>query len=175
MFFIRSDHPKHDARRLMGPVDAGLSDWSNCSISLSNCRVRWTWRNDILVFLIRNRDRVVSKDDLLTAVWNGRIVSESAIAARINAVRRAVGDDGEQQRWIRTVVRRGFRFVGDVREDAILETPSSSLETATRRVPCHPSRGQEITFCRTKDGINLAVACVGQGVPLVSIPTWLTP
>jgi DNA-binding winged helix-turn-helix (wHTH) protein/pimeloyl-ACP methyl ester carboxylesterase len=129
---------------------------------------------DILVFLIRNRDRVVSKDDLLTAVWDGRMVSESAIAARINAVRRAVGDDGEQQRWIRTVVRRGFRFVGDVREDAILETPSSSLEIATRQVPWHPSRGQEITFCRTKDGINLAVACVGQGVPLVSIPTWLT-
>ena len=129
---------------------------------------------DILVFLIRNRDRVVSKDDLLTAVWDGRMVSESAIAARINAARRAVGDDGEQQRWIRTVVRKGFRFVGDVREDAVLETPSSSLEAAARQVPCHPSRGQEITFCRTKDGINLAVACVGQGMPLVSIPTWLT-
>jgi DNA-binding winged helix-turn-helix (wHTH) protein/pimeloyl-ACP methyl ester carboxylesterase len=129
---------------------------------------------DILVYLIRNRDRVVSKDDLLAAVWDGRMVSESAIAARINAARRAVGDDGEQQRWIRTVIRRGFRFVGDVREDAVLETRSSSLEAAARQVPCHPSRGQEITFCRTTDGINLAVACVGQGRPLVSIPTWLT-
>jgi DNA-binding winged helix-turn-helix (wHTH) protein/pimeloyl-ACP methyl ester carboxylesterase len=129
---------------------------------------------DILVFLIRNRDRVVSKDDLLTAVWDGRMVSESAIAARINAARRAVGDDGEQQRWIRTVIRRGFRFIGDVREDAVLETRSSSVEAAARQVPCHPSRGQEITFCRTADGINLAVACVGQGMPLVSIPTWLT-
>ena len=129
---------------------------------------------DILAFLIRNRDRVVSKDDLLAAIWDGRMVSESAIAARINAARRAVGDDGEQQRWIRTVVRKGFRFVGDVREDAVLGTPSSLLEVATRQVPCHPARRQEITFCRTKDGINLAVACVGQGIPLVSIPTWLT-
>ena len=124
---------------------------------------------DILVFLIRNRDRVVSKDDLLAAVWDGRMVSDSAIAARINAARRAVGDDGEQQRWIRTVVRKGFRFVGEVREDE-----SSPIEAAARQVPCHPSRGQEIKFCRTKDGINLAVACVGQGIPLVSIPTWLT-
>jgi DNA-binding winged helix-turn-helix (wHTH) protein len=110
---------------------------------------------DILVFLIRNRDRVVSKDDLLTAVWDGRMVSESAIAVRINAARRAVGHDGEQQRWIRTVIRRGFRFIGDVREDAVLETRSSSLEAAARQVPCHPSRGQEITFCRTTDGITL--------------------
>ena len=129
---------------------------------------------DILAFLIRNRDRVVSKDDLLTAVLDGRMVSESAVAARINAARRAVGDDGEQQRWIRTVVRKGFRFVGQVREDAVLETRSSPIEAAARHVPCHPSPGQEITFCRTKDGINLAVACVGQGIPLVSIPTWLT-
>ena len=99
------------------------------------------------------------------------MVSDFAVAARINAARRAVGDDGEQQRWICTVVRKGFRFVGDVREDAVLETPSSSLDPATR---CYPTRRQEVTFCRTKDGINLAVACVGQGMPLVSIPTWKT-
>src|SRR5215472_15470884 len=53
---------------------------------------------DLLVFLIRNRDRVVSKDDLLASVWGGRMVSESTIGSRINAVRRVVGDDGKQQR-----------------------------------------------------------------------------
>ena len=90
---------------------------------------------DILAFLIRNRDRVVSKDDLLAAVWDGRMVSDSAIAARINAARRAIGDDGEQQRWIRTVVRKGFRFVGEVREDAVLETPSSPIEAASPSGP----------------------------------------
>ena len=129
---------------------------------------------DLLEFLIRNRDRVVSRDDLLAAVWDGRAVSDSAVAARINAVRRAVGDSGEQQRWIRTIARKGFRFVGDVREQAEPGESSSPGAAVARPVPDHASRGQEMTFCRTKDGINLAVACVGEGVPLVSIPTWLT-
>jgi DNA-binding winged helix-turn-helix (wHTH) protein len=71
---------------------------------------------DLLLFLIRNRDRVVSRDDLMTAVWGGRLVSDSAIGARINAARRAINDSGEQQRWIRTIARKGFRFVGEVRE-----------------------------------------------------------
>jgi len=125
---------------------------------------------DILEFLIRNRDRVVSRDDLLASVWGGRIVSDSAIAARINAARRAIGDSGEQQCWIRTVARKGFRFVGDVREDAGSGLLGSSAEAAAQQVPS----GQEITFCRTKDGVNLAVASVGQGMPLVSTPTWAT-
>ncbi|MBO9649424.1 MAG: winged helix-turn-helix domain-containing protein [Variovorax sp.] len=71
---------------------------------------------DLLLFLVRNRDRVVSKGDLLTAVWSGRIVSESTITSHINAVRKAVGDTGEAQRLIRTVARKGFRFVGEVEE-----------------------------------------------------------
>jgi TolB-like protein/Tfp pilus assembly protein PilF len=72
---------------------------------------------DLLEFLIRNRDRIVSRDDLLAAVWNGRIVSESTLASRINAARTAIGDNGEDQRLIRTVLRKGIRFVGAVREE----------------------------------------------------------
>ncbi|SEO24747.1 TolB amino-terminal domain-containing protein [Rhodospirillales bacterium URHD0017] len=71
---------------------------------------------DLLAYLIANRDRVVSKDDLISSIWNGRIVSESTLLSRINAARRAIGDDGGQQRLIRTVPRRGVRFVGIVRE-----------------------------------------------------------
>jgi DNA-binding winged helix-turn-helix (wHTH) protein/pimeloyl-ACP methyl ester carboxylesterase len=129
---------------------------------------------DLLQFLVRNRDRVVSKDDLLTSVWGGRIVSDSAIAARINAARRAVGDDGARQRWIRTVARKGFRFVGDVREEAGLVEATSSADTPTRQIPNHTARAQEITFCRTKDGVNLAVACAGKGRPLVRTSHWFT-
>lgn len=70
---------------------------------------------DLLVFLIENRDRVVSKDDLIAAVWGGRIVSESTLTSRINAVRRAVGDSGDEQRLVRTIARKGIRFVGEVR------------------------------------------------------------
>jgi adenylate cyclase len=78
---------------------------------------------DLLAYLLQNRARVVSKDDLLRAVWRGRIVSESTLTSYINAVRKAVGDSGEQQRLIRTVARKGFRFVGQVTS---IEAPPSS-------------------------------------------------
>ena len=60
---------------------------------------------DLLVLLIRNRDRVVSKDDLITAIWGGRIVSESALTTRINAVRSAIGDSGDERRLVKTFQR----------------------------------------------------------------------
>ena len=66
---------------------------------------------DLLVYLIENRGRVVSKDDLIAAVWGGRIISESTLTSRINAARKALGDSGEEQRLIRTMARKGFRFV----------------------------------------------------------------
>src|SRR5229473_8536345 len=71
---------------------------------------------DLLAFLVQHRDRVVSKDDLLREIWGGRIVSESALTTRINAVRRALGDDGTAQRLVRTFPRKGVRFVGEVSE-----------------------------------------------------------
>jgi TolB-like protein len=70
---------------------------------------------DLLVYLVRNRDRVVSKDDLIASVWGGRIVSDSTLTSRINAARTAVGDSGEDQKLIRTIARKGLRFVGAVR------------------------------------------------------------
>lgn len=76
---------------------------------------------DLLLFLIENRDRVVSKDDLIAGVWDNRAVSDSALNSRINAARKAVDDDGKAQRLIRTIPRKGFRFVGDCVE----ATPAS--------------------------------------------------
>jgi DNA-binding winged helix-turn-helix (wHTH) protein len=87
---------------------------------------------DLLVFLIGNRDRVVSKDDLLASVWGGRIVSESTLASRINAARRVVGDNGEQQRLIRTIIGKGVRFVGAVRE---AQNPTEIGEGLQARYP----------------------------------------
>ena len=71
---------------------------------------------DVLIYLIQHRDRVVSRDDLLSSVWGGRIVSESTLSSRINSARSAIGDSGEQQRWIRTIARKGVRFTGEVHE-----------------------------------------------------------
>src|SRR5215510_13697504 len=72
---------------------------------------------DVLEYLIRNRERVVSRDDLLAKIWGGRVVSDSALTSRINAARAAVGDTGDEQRLVKTLPRRGIRFVGAVRED----------------------------------------------------------
>ena len=71
---------------------------------------------DLLEYLIRNRERVVSKDDLVSAIWNGRIVSDAALTTRLNAARSVIGDSGEEQRLIKTLPRKGFRFVGAVSE-----------------------------------------------------------
>lgn len=88
---------------------------------------------DLLVFLIENRDRLVSKDELIDAIWDGRAVSDSTLNARINAARRAVGDSGEAQSVIKTVPRKGFRFVADV------TTEQPSPETDPAPVPSTPS------------------------------------
>jgi TolB-like protein len=92
---------------------------------------------DLLVYLVRNRDRVVSKDALIDGVWGGRIVSDSALTSRLNAARRAVNDSGAEQRLIRTVQRRGVRFIGEVSEDSeaaagIVVSPAA---TGTPSVP----------------------------------------
>ena len=71
---------------------------------------------DLLDYLIRNRGRVVSKDGLITAIWDGRVVSEAALSTRLNVARNAIGDNGQEQRLIKTLPRKGFRFVGTVRE-----------------------------------------------------------
>ena len=78
---------------------------------------------DLLVYLVENRDRVVSKDDLIAAVWRNRIVSDSTLTSRINAARKALGDSGEEQKLIRTVPRKGLRFVGDVHMPSSVEQP----------------------------------------------------
>ena len=84
---------------------------------------------DLLVYLVANRDRVVSKDDLIASVWGGRIVSDSTLTSRINAARKAVGDSGGDQKLIRTIARKGLRFVGIVR------TPPGAAESAPAAGP----------------------------------------
>ena len=119
---------------------------------------------DVIAYLIRNRERVVTKDDLLDAIWSGRVVSESTLTTRINAARRALNDSGEQQRLIRTVARKGFRFIGEVREQRVSAPSRSAM----------PAQNQEITFCTTSDGVSIAVSTCGDGPPLVKVGTWLT-
>ncbi len=97
---------------------------------------------DLLVYLVQNRDRVVSKDDIIASVWGGRVVSDSTLTSRINAARTAVGDSGRNQKLIRTISRKGLRFVGNVRaqhdgaEPARAgEPPDEALEQSRMALP----------------------------------------
>jgi len=98
---------------------------------------------DLLDYLIRHRERVVSKDDVISAVWNGRIVSDAALTTRMNAARAAIGDDGDTQRLIKTLPRKGFRFVGAVQEEqrpATASAGSAAQNDNTAQRPLSPPR-----------------------------------
>jgi DNA-binding winged helix-turn-helix (wHTH) protein len=99
---------------------------------------------DLLDYLIRNRERVVTRHDLIDAIWKGRIVSETALTTRLNAARSAIGDTGEEQRLIKTLSRKGFRFVGSVQEadgraTAVVVEHSEELPKPTLALSDKPS------------------------------------
>ena len=119
---------------------------------------------DLLRLLIENRDRVVTKDELFEQVWKGRIVSDATLNSRINAARKAIGDNGTDQRLIRTTRRRGFRFVGKVVEGNDQDGGDG----------CAPPLKQHIRFCKSPGGVRLAYATAGEGPPLVQTANWLT-
>lgn len=118
---------------------------------------------DVMTQLISNHDRFVSKEELFDSVWGGRFVGEAALTSRIKAARRALGDDGESQRYIRTVRGRGYQFVGTVVPDGAAGAPEPA-----------PVPRQHIAFCRAADGVRLAYAVAGDGPPLVRAANWMT-
>jgi adenylate cyclase len=115
---------------------------------------------DLLVHLVRNRDRIVSKDELIDAIWQGRIVSEATLSSRISSARRALGDSGNDQSLIRTLHKRGFRFVGNVDDD------SASAAVAID-VKGSPPQGL------ADDTVNLAPP--GESLPLSDTPPTAVP
>ncbi|MCT7660048.1 alpha/beta fold hydrolase [Mycobacterium deserti] len=122
---------------------------------------------DVLTQLVSNHHRFVSKEELFDSVWGGRFVGEAALTSRIKAARRALGDNGESQRYIRTVRGRGYQFVGTLIADApAVVQPEPVVEPAAPR--------QHIAFCRAADGVRLAYAVAGDGPPLVRAANWMT-
>lgn len=115
---------------------------------------------DVLLYLVKHRERVVSKNELLDAVWGDRFVGASALTSRLKAARRAIGDDGKRQGRIATIHGVGYRFVADVRE------------TGTQAPDGRQS--QQIRYCRSQSGVQIAYATSGSGAPLVKAANWLT-
>ena len=107
---------------------------------------------DFLQYLIANRSRVVSKSELIAVVWGGRIVSDSAVSSRTTAVRQAVGDSGDEQRLIRTIPRKGLRFVGDVREEqrSVDVAPAADVASA---IPARIGDRQETVLPAVGSGL----------------------
>jgi pimeloyl-ACP methyl ester carboxylesterase/DNA-binding winged helix-turn-helix (wHTH) protein len=120
----------------------------------------------VLAHLVEHRDRVVPKSELLDAVWGDQFVSESALTTRVKQVRKAVGDSGSQQRVVRTVHGRGYRFVAAVQERADV--------THRDALPVPSDLRQTIRFCRAPDGTRIGYATVGSGPPLVRAAHWIT-
>jgi DNA-binding winged helix-turn-helix (wHTH) protein len=122
---------------------------------------------DLLVYLMQNRERVVSKDDLIALVWQGRIVSDSTLTSRINAARIAIGDSGKDQKLIRTIPRKGFRFVGSVTEqlhdiqpaDA---PPKESQPRSALPLPDRPAAYAQFVGKNYHDAIGLSREAIRQ-------------
>ena len=126
---------------------------------------------DVLLHLARHRDRVVLKTELLDEVWGDRFVSESALTSRIKTARKAVGDDGERQRFIRTVRGVGYRFVAEVDEPV---HPATADDADPHAFGSSPPAAAQIRFVEASGGQQLAVAETGSGPCLVKAATWLT-
>jgi pimeloyl-ACP methyl ester carboxylesterase/DNA-binding winged helix-turn-helix (wHTH) protein len=125
---------------------------------------------DVLAYLVEHRSRVVSKQELLDAVWRTSFVTEATLTSRIKAARQAVGDDGSAQRVIRTSHGRGYRFVAPVEAfAAAAEEPQLASEPNG-----HKPITQDIRFCRSADGVQLAYATSGSGPTLVKTANWLS-
>jgi DNA-binding winged helix-turn-helix (wHTH) protein len=107
---------------------------------------------ELLRYLIENRERVVSRDDIFLAVWHGRIVTDTVLSTRLNAARAAIGDDGKTQRLIRTLPKQGIRFVGEIREEG--RAPAFHLAEPSRRLALSLSDAPAIAL--------LPVACLGE-------------
>lgn len=127
---------------------------------------------EVLAMLVANAGRVVTKDELLDRVWPERYVTEAALNSRVMSARKALGDSGQKQRYIKTVHGRGYRFLGEIGQ-------------GTRRAPylrpvggsadeIYSEETQNIRYARTDDGYDIAYAISGHGTPLVRVLGWFT-
>lgn len=127
---------------------------------------------DVLAHLVQNRDRLVPRDELLDQIWGDRFVGDAALASRIMAARKAIGDSGREHRLIATVRGRGYRFVGNVSE---VDRDPKPAAPQPAPAPVAPGRSEQvIRFCSAPDGVRLACGFVGEGPPLVKAPNWLS-
>ena len=124
---------------------------------------------ELLIMLVDHRDHVVSKDELLEKIWKGRIVSDTTLSSRIKTARQAIGDDGAQQKYIKTIHGRGFRFVGPVEATSVAE-PTTGKRYSETSTDLRPTTH----YARSGD-IHIAYHLFGEGqVNLVLTPGFVS-
>ncbi|MBE0609996.1 MAG: alpha/beta fold hydrolase [Dehalococcoidia bacterium] len=129
---------------------------------------------DVLSYLVRNHDRMVPKDELIEHVWPEKYVSEAALASRVMAARKVLGDTGREQRYIKTIHGRGFRFVGNVRAEEDAATGDADNGPAgAAEADAEPSM-PGVQYAQTRDGYSIAYSVTGQGPPLIRVLGWFT-
>jgi DNA-binding winged helix-turn-helix (wHTH) protein len=138
--------------------DVFTLDLQSCSLRRGEERIELRPKAfDVLRYFVENWGRVIGKEEIIRAIWPGLFVTDDALVQCVRDVRHALSD--EAHRIIKTVPRRGYLF-----------TPEPTGGPSTSHVPT-PS-GQKIEFCRIKDGVKLAMASTGHGLPLVRPPPW---
>lgn len=128
---------------------------------------------DVLAYLVANHDRAVGKEEIINHVWPGGFISDAALNSRIMSARRAVGDNGQDQRLIRTLHGRGYRFVAPVTAGDEASAPGNRDALADLE-PEVPEFAPPVRYARTKDGLSVAYAVCGTGPPLVRALGWFT-
>ena len=122
----------------------------------------------LLILLAEAGGNLVTKDEIVEKVWDGRIVSDAAITSRIKSARQLLGDDGDKQEIIRTVRGKGVRFLPTVEGASSVAAPTATSTQPTKELP-----PQQVRFCKAPDGTGLAYSVVGDGPPLVKTANWL--
>ena len=127
---------------------------------------------DLLVYLIENRQRVVGRDELLENLWPGKVVTDSALAARLKDARRTLGDSGARQESIKTIHGRGYQFIAEVVESMTGLSAVDVPEVNSSEIGLGDQ--SPVQYCRSADGVSIAHAKVGEGYPLVVAGSWMT-
>lgn len=117
---------------------------------------------DLLCLLIENAPALVTRDQMIEKIWGGRIVSESAVSARIAAARKAVTDNGKRQEVIRTVARRGLQFVAEI---VVLSDSTNVSKPAS--AASEPTQHARIRYTQAPDGGQIAWTVSGDGPPVL--------
>lgn len=130
---------------------------------------------DVLALLVSRHGTVVTRTELLDRVWGTRFVADATLASRIRAARQALGDHGDEQRFIRTLRGRGYEFVAPVTHSPdAAGAARPPQDPASEPMPAWASPAVEPRFCRGSDGVRIAYALTGSGPPLVKAANWMT-